>query len=372
MIDLTDRCNMACRYCLRDSNAVSGSRIMSRRTAERIVSCLAEYCRRQQMDQIVIQPWGGEPLLAAEMIWFIQDALAAEGVQAQFTLETNGLLLTEETCAELYRRRIAVGVSIDGGPAVHDSQRVRLDGSPTFAAAAAGIRRLQKWYGDAVTVIATLTRQSAGGVGGILDYFAGELGLTHIKCNYVHASSFHENLDMCLSPAEIRSCASEILDKVVGYAERGILLNEYNLYTRIINLLVNPQTDACISHGCLGGRRLITFDSEGGIYPCDVTDYPEERLGSVYSGEPLTELLRREIPLKPYFTGKYSEACGTCPWRPYCRGGCTVHTKCLHLPAGSVDPIECAVNRAVYPRLAELILTRPEIINLLAEQEILN
>lgn len=42
----------------------------------------------------------------------------------------------------------------------------------------------------------------------------------------------------------------------------------YNVWIKSMNLLTAKKLDVCLSNGCNGGRRMITIDRHGDIYPC--------------------------------------------------------------------------------------------------------
>lgn len=372
MIDLTNRCNMSCIYCLRDGDTARKIRIISEETLRKVCAYIAENCKHSRIDHIMVQPWGGEPLLEKQKIWIIQDELARRGIHAQLTIETNGLLLDERTVQELYDRQISVSVSIDGFQSLHDRQRVLTGGVATHKHVENAVRRLQHVYGDNVSIIATVTRHSLPCLEQMLDYFAKDLCLKNIKINYVHKSSFQENDELCLNAEEISQCAVRIFDRIIALQEEGVCISEYNLWIRIMNLLTGKKLDICSSRGCSGGKRMITFDVNGNIFPCDVTDYPEEQMGNIETHPDLPDLIRKAVPQLGYFKEKTASECSVCPWHVYCRGGCTVHTKCAGGLPGQIDHIECSVNRTLYPRIAEQILKRPDIINRLADSHILD
>lgn len=371
MIDLTNRCNMNCIYCLRDGDTVRNPRIISEEMIRKVCVYIAENCKRNQIDHIMVQPWGGEPLLEKQKIWLLQDELARHGVDARLTIETNGLLLDETTIQELYGRKISVSVSIDGFQSLHDSQRVLAGGRPTHKHVEDTIRRLQNVYGDDISIIATVTRHSAPCLEQMLDYFARDLHLKNIKINYVHKSSFQENSGLCLNADEISRCAARIFDRILEFQKEGVCISEYNLWIRVMNLLTGKMLDICSSSGCSGGRRMITFDINGDIFPCDVTDYPEERMGNIDTHPDLHRLIQESAAQMNYFKEKKAPECSVCPWHVYCQGGCTVHTKCAGVLPGQIDQIECSVNRTLYPRIIRLILERPDLINGLSDSRLL-
>ena len=62
MIDMTNRCNMSCKYCLREINDQPGEESITYEMLRKICEYIASYCRDIEDDRITIQPWGGEPL----------------------------------------------------------------------------------------------------------------------------------------------------------------------------------------------------------------------------------------------------------------------------------------------------------------------
>ena len=369
MIDLTKRCNMGCRYCVREGDHHAASITNSR--IDDICDFIGSYCAETSTQEISVQPWGGEPLLELDKIFRIQDKLVKKGIKPHISIETNGLLLNDRTIEKLQERNIFVGVSIDGIELVHDKQRVLMDGSPTHKKVSENLKNLSAAFEGKVGIIATVTQNSISYIEEIFDYFAQDLHLKRIKVNFVHKSDFVNNEGLLLSEKEISDCTVRIIDKLVELNSSGWNIVEYNIYTKLMNLLARKKGDICITRGCNGGRKMITFDFNGDVFPCDVTDYPEEKMGSIYDGRSLMRIISDAQELNSYFCKKETDHCSKCPWRYFCRGGCTVHVKCSGAQPPCIDGIECAINRALYPRLIELILNSPEMINKLVGSSIL-
>lgn len=371
MIDLTNRCNMACRYCLREAEDSENRRILSEETAVKICDCILWYCKEADEDKITIQPWGGEPFLELERIFFIQDYLKERGIDPCISVETNGLLLSDEVIDKLYKRDIWTGVSIDGPEAIHDSQRVFRDGRPTHSIVEKNLIKLRDKFQGRVTVITTLTKGSAKYVRKIICYLVKDLELKNVKLNFVHKSSFVDNDTLCMNEDEIAECTREIFETFLELTGEGYDVGDYNIFTKMSNLICNAKEDACISGGCHGGRQMIVFDHNGDIYPCDVTDYPEECLGNIDEGVGLVDIVRRAMRNHTYFAEKKEEKCEDCPWYCYCRGGCTVHVKTEGAEPPVTDRIECAVNRMLYPLMVDKILYEPEQVNLILRDDVM-
>lgn len=362
MIDLTDRCNMKCRYCLRNVEGTGES--IRPEVLREICRYIQDYCDREGLRDVSIQPWGGEPLLELESILNMKEWISPARTRVHFSVETNAVLLTPEVIRRLYEARIGLGISIDGTRACHDGQRVFPSGAPTHALVAAHLKEAMALYGDRLGTITTVTRLNFRHIEEILEYFAVELGLTHVKFNFVHPSGFSDCGGLCLTEEEIAGTSLRMLRKLAELTDRGYPIVEKNLVTRMKNLLFRSYTDLCHSRGCCGGRKMIVFDRAGNLFPCELTDYPRERIGSIFGADrDLTGIVHRSLCTRSYFAPKRAPRCSDCPWHPFCGGGCTVRILSAGKEPPEIDTIECAVNRTLYPALAELILTRPETVN---------
>ncbi|MFC7470787.1 radical SAM protein [Actinomadura keratinilytica] len=111
-------------------------------TADRI----AEHAAAHRLPAVSLVLHGGEPLLAGTDRLAAFAALVRHRVpghtRVRVTLQTNATLLTAARVRDLARARIAVGVSLDGGRARHNTARVDHAGRPSWPAALRGTRLL--------------------------------------------------------------------------------------------------------------------------------------------------------------------------------------------------------------------------------------
>ena len=363
MIDMTNNCNISCRYCLREGCNSSNSKVLSENNAKRIVAYITAYCRKYDLDHVSIQPWGGEPLLEKDLIFQIQDLFREAGINVSIDIETNGILLTDALVRELHSRGISYGISLDGNEKLNDLQRVYRNGNGTYQNIYRAIELTKKYYGEKMSVLATVTKQTLDHISEILDHFAKDLHLKRVKLNFVHKSGFKDETAYCVDETDVAAGTAAIMDKIIELNENGISFMEYNFWIKLYNIVTNRERDICLSRGCSGGKDMITIDMDGNIFPCDVTDFPEERIGSIDDFSDLPELVRVSMNEKDYFAPKSCDDCIGCPWRHFCNGGCTVRVKCAGGQRGSVDRNECAVNRVMYPRIIRLIQEKPQLVN---------
>ena len=369
IIDLTQACNFRCLYCFRHLEGHVTT--ISDENLEKIILYIAGYCKVHDQREIHIQPWGGEPLIAWEKICRIQDMLEERGVKAIITIESNVGLVTRELAAEAFRRNIRIGVSIDGTRDVHDHHRRLAGGKPSFDRMMDGMQNLHEaGFGTKHGIISVFTRYSLPYLEEILEFFAVDLKIDRFKMNIVKDSPVMKDKDLCLDNGEIADYQVRLVKKLVELNRRGYSIVELNILDKIQNLLTRNKSNICISRGCMGGKKMIAIDQEGRIFPCDITDYKEEAVGSVHDGKDLVELLEKAHNKSDFFNEKSSERCKNCPWWFYCKGGCTTAIKYKKGKVSGVDSLECVSNRAAYPELVRVILEEPDVIALLTKNKI--
>jgi len=360
LIDLTNKCNMACAYCLRAPKEKQTS--ISYIQLDCICEYIANYCKDHQLTRFTIQPWGGEPLLEIDKIVHIRKFFENTEFFVDISVETNGTLLSDENIAKLRDNKINLSISVDGPPDIHDSQRMDFVGSPTSERIIRGIERLNEAGYDHLSGICVLTNNSIGRIADILQYAEQVLGMSCIKLNLMHEPIHDCKGVVAPAPDEIQIMAKEIIAELIYNRQQGGHIIELNVNDRLYNLIRGGNGNICHSCGCCGGRRMVSFDMNGGIYPCELTDFHDECMGNVAENQDLVNLIKEAIKIKPYFKAKEDVRCESCPWWYYCRGGCTAAVKYIRQSIDGIDEGECALNRALYPELITLLLKKDDTV----------
>jgi uncharacterized protein len=149
LIKAASRCNINCRYCyvynMGDANWVTLPKQMSPETMLAVAQALGELARAQQRRFAVVLH-GGEPLLLGhEKLAFLLTVLrTALSTEYPLSIQTNGMLITEDVldvCAAYHTR---LGISIDGPRHIHNRHRVGHQGEGTYDKVLEGIERLRK------------------------------------------------------------------------------------------------------------------------------------------------------------------------------------------------------------------------------------
>ena len=354
LIDLTKKCNLNCKYCFRESsNEVISDEIID-------VACkkIQENCKIHKIRSITIQPWGGEPLLIPEKIERIYQNFLHSDIRVHFTLETNGTLLTKLILDKLSNINMHIGISIDGCQYIHDLQRPLKNGTSSYNRILDNVRVAQKHGYHRFSIISVLTKESLPYLEKNIDTFLNCFGIRQFKFNPVHNSSF-KNDTFGLSSEDIENFFTRLFEYYVYSLDKGNIFDEDNITQRISNIFQKDDTNICCSRGCQGGYRMISIGINGDVYPCELIDYPQERIGNILENRTLNQMITSAISTKRYFKDHLSNICNLCPWVYFCRGGCTSKTLYYEPNEHKIDTTNCSINKTIYPLIINRILSDP-------------
>lgn len=355
LIDLTKACNFACIYCFREPEG--SAKRMSPEKLEQICDSLIAYARRYPERPLSIQAWGGEPLLEIASIAQLRSRFREGNLHPEIVIETNAALITPEIARTLFEHDIRVGISIDGIAAIHNLQRPTQTGLPSLALVERGIENLYRAGYQSFGTITVVTRHTLAHLQQVMDYFAHTLHLHSIKFNLMRKND--RNRDLAISLDEVDGYVRTLLRCLRQLYEEKYPIVEQNVAQRIANLLFRPNNNICNACGCHGGYRMLSIDSSGDVFPCELSDYPDYRLGNVSSGD-FDDMVRNARGWNhEYFRERDLSPCGDCPWWYYCRGGCRSSVKYDTGSPLGIDQTECRLNRVLYPLLTQILLTDP-------------
>lgn len=105
----TMECNARCFYCF-EHGAVQGT--MTPDTADHVASFLIDNCKEKEL---YIAWFGGEPLMAIDIIDRINAQLIDAGIKVESTITTNGILINEEIVDKFFEWNLTrVQITLDG------------------------------------------------------------------------------------------------------------------------------------------------------------------------------------------------------------------------------------------------------------------
>lgn len=299
ILRLTDRCNLACKYCYADSG---NGKDMPADTAKKAISLFAE-----PGDKLKIQFTGGEPLLCLSLMQEVFRHMKREGIEPAFSVQTNGTLLTREACAALKEMRCAVGVSIDGIGAANGA-RVYPDGSPAFEDAVGGIRNLAA-YGLKCNINAVVSRVNQAHLHALIDLAAYLPNVRGVGLDMFRPMGRGQGGGYA---PDLETLEADLMRMLARRAELHALGADVRVkeLEKVRMMVKTGAFPTCYCYAETGYSAAV--DPAGDIYPCSsFVGMADMRMGNVQEG--FTAL--------PPVPGM-DERCGKCRHASFCRGGC--------------------------------------------------
>ena len=316
-------CNFSCTYCFEEG--VKGNLYMSEATADRLLTFIKDKFRENQ-DVLVIDFYGGEPLLSLDLIQSISQATKsfAESRNAvySFTLVTNGSLFTRKAAGKLVPLGLkSVKITLDGPAEIHNKYRPFKSGAGSFDRIIKNIKATCDLV--KIGISGNFTKQNYKRFPLLLDYMEEE-GLTPDKVSSVKFDAVVSRPQNDPSPIEFTGGCCSINEPWLLEAEallRGeILRRGYNTPKPTPMTCMIETTDSYVVNydgviykcpGFIGKKEFAAGDLEIGV-----SDY--------------SEILRLGIYKNP--------DCAECVYLPLCFGGCRFMA---YIRDGNIDKLDC-------------------------------
>jgi uncharacterized protein len=151
LLKVHSRCNLACDYCyvynLADQSWRTRPKIMTPRLVTVAAERIAEHAAEHSLSTVRLILHGGEPLLAGSTYLrkIVETARAAVGpyTRVDTAVQTNGVLLDEDTLCSFRDLDVSVGMSLDGGRQANDRNRRYRNGDSSYNAVATALDLLR-------------------------------------------------------------------------------------------------------------------------------------------------------------------------------------------------------------------------------------
>jgi uncharacterized protein len=163
-INITEQCNMRCRYCVYDPRAHHNYR--NHRNVDinidRALSIIDNLLENKTIKELIFSFFGGEPLLRPNTIVYFTDYIRKTNAEKKilFCITTNGTLLSHEVWDYLVENNFRTSISLDGARDTHNKNRQFRNGRPTYDIIMENLNYVKlkhpDYYVDNVHFIATL------------------------------------------------------------------------------------------------------------------------------------------------------------------------------------------------------------------------
>lgn len=242
-INLTNCCNLKCKYCFADEGTYGKK---PRYFSEELIKPLLEFIKMFPTIQ-EITFFGGEPFLNYSVMEDLCSKIYKINPKIKFLAQTNGTIINDKILQIMNKYNVSLTVSIDGNQQDHDRNRIYKDGKGSYRVVKENFSYLQPYVS---TIEATYDQYSEFTKREIEQ----ELYDTFNIKNIVVADLFEKEEEL-----ELHNVNDEL---------RAILNNDViplNLTRKILIVFfsgfVNPNF-------CFAGSEIINIDSDGEMYPC--------------------------------------------------------------------------------------------------------
>jgi len=319
-IATTSVCHFSCRYCYEQG-------INQIPSGFSYVDTLYGYIKRKcgKHKKVAIYWYGGEPLLATNVITELTDILLADSDIASLraSVITNGFYLDEKTCHLLKEAKVeSIQVTLDGPKLVHDARRHLRSGSGTFD-----------------TIISNLKHA--------VQFFKIYIRVNLDKCNSKSALELFDELEAAGLKEKI-VLYTAMVDSVSGCYGKCMSTSQYvgaDLdFSRAaikkgfsISLLNSLSIGIC---GAVSGNSVVV-DPSGRLYKCwDEVCRLSCSFASITSEECSNQSYAKWINYDP----PHGE-CENCSVFPVCMGGCPKER--MSRDTSNCDPIRYSIQEKI-------------------------
>ncbi len=320
----SQKCNMKCSYCfyhdLAQKRQIKDYGLMTEATMIKIID------RVFAIDNLKIINFcfqGGEPTLIG--IEYFQNfinyvnKMNRKKIKINYSLQTNGTLITQEFINLFKDNDFLIGLSIDGPKLINDYNRFYNDGQGTHQRI---MQTLNEFKLNAIrfNVLVVVTKQIAVEPKKVYNFF---------KKNQVDYLQFIPVMELIgekrgkenwsLTP----KLYGEFLEKLFSLWNNDLASKtapQIRQFENWIGILKGYQPESCDMRGVCSIQNII--EADGSVYPCDFYVFEKLKLGNVHNNS-FMEMYQNPIIQK--FINQsmvVPEQCQTCPYISLCRNGC--------------------------------------------------
>lgn len=338
-----ENCNFRCKYCY--------EKFERGKMKSDIINGLKSFVNSKikdskELKELTISWFGGEPLLARDVIHELSDSFIdtckQKGVNYSSSMTTNGYLLTPDVVTSLLERKIkGFQVTLDGPEVAHNKNRRLISGEGTYRKILDNILKMQDMDEEFFVRIRVNFNKSS--IPSIEQWIIDEI-LPLFANDHRFAMSFHpvekwggpndSTLDICdvefASPTRLK------------FIEKSRVLD---FSDQIIKEFLVPHGNVCYA----SKESSIVIGSDGTVYKCTVAfDDPRNIVGKVTSDGKLV-INQKLWNLWTKIDDKDTTWCDSCSFYPSCQG-----RKCPLTTINQNKP-RCPITRKEYETLVKSV-----------------
>lgn len=260
---------------------------------------------------------GSEPMTNFGLIKELISYSEQKDYKIKFSMQSNGSLFDNETIDFLVRKKVYIGISLDGTKELHNKNRPYIGGSPSYDDVIKNLRLIKQKQGG-IGVITVVTKENVKYLENIVEHFESEGINTVFFCPVSQG-----NKNIAPYEGDLIASMTKVFEKYFRAKLSGEKTIEIeNVRKYLINLAPKTAPSNCVQC-CIDSKYpLVGIDINGDMYPCDYFwGNKKYLLGNIFK-KSLSSVVNQPIDFRIYRDIKNIHGCSTCNWRRFCGGGC--------------------------------------------------
>ena len=315
----TNGCNLDCSYC--SLGEKKSFKFIDAKSLKNLFEYSCKYAIKKNEKKITFIFHGGEPTLIQtqvyeEAIEFILQKYPK--LKIFFSMQSNGLIITDRFIEFIKKYDIHLGISIDGSEEIHDLERRTCNNKSTYKKITENIDRLLS-VGIKISCLMVLTKNAIGKGYEYLSFF--QKRRLHLKINpLLNYGEVYEHPELSLEPGDYANYLIDLYKYIIQNDVEITISPSDNILKAI---LYNQRIGECsFNKDC--NKNFMCIDYKGDIYPCGkFSDMNAFRLGNIQdtSHNKLEELIQNRLLERR--TRHLPQKCVQCRYIKLCNGGCS-------------------------------------------------
>lgn len=270
---VTEDCNLCCTYCYQTHKSKNH---MSFDTAKKFIDMILasdyrsnQYITADKSVGVIIEFIGGEPFLEVDLMdqimeYFLETTYKMHhrwATRYRISISSNGLLYFTpkvQNFIKKYKRNLSISISVDGNKELHDSCRLKPDGSGSYDDAIAAVKHYTEVLGGSMGSKMTIAPGNITHVkDAVLSLLDNNYDIIHLNCVYEEGW----NNDYA---KELYKQLKDLTDTIM-YSDRVYDYKEISMFNEFSGC---PMDESDNQNWCGGNGLMISVDWRGDIYPC--------------------------------------------------------------------------------------------------------
>ena len=302
-LQVTQQCNLRCAYCAYSGNYYNrdhASEKMSFETAKKAIDFFL--ARTAESEMLAFGFYGGEPFLEFDLMkkcvkYFLANA---NDKKHQFSLTTNGTLLTDEIVDWCVTNKVSLMISLDGSKEDHDANRKFVSGKGSFDTIIRNVKKIRDRYPNyyKINISFNTVINPRSHLTCVQEFFSTEeifsdanLIFNSVKENGLKDTNLVQYEDRFWIPRryEYFKLLLSAINKIDSNTLSPLVRNSRAQIDEIQRLLQSHISLGKYAHHggpCVPGSRRLFVDVNGNLYPCEKVSEscPQMCIGTLNTG----------------------------------------------------------------------------------------